>query len=451
MKKTPMNRRDFVKKIGFVAGAPLIVSGATLGLNGAVAANDRIRMAAIGLGGRGISVMRGFMRKPAVEMVAVCDVDRKHYRDGVWEKGFAMGLEPTHRYVNEFYAKRDGGEASKVGTSAYEDYREICGRSDIDAVIVATPDHWHALIALEAVRHGKDVYCEKPMTHTFMEGQLLYREVRQFGRVFQTGSQQRSDWRFRRAVELIRNGHIGKVTQVEVGLPAGYPKPMGDTEVASPRTTLNYDFWCGPAPKLPYMRARHHRFWRGHSAFGGGNIMDWIGHHNDIAHWGLGLDQSGPVRVEAKGWTFPESKIYDVPIEFEIRCDYDGGIKGTIASKNRMGTKWIGESGSIYVDRGKLETTDPAWAEKEYLVGPKKVYESSDHIANFVECVQSRRDCVASAEIGHRSITPGHLGYLSNQLGRALEWNPIKEEVVKDAEANRLLRTEDYRQPWDLV
>ena len=158
MKKTPMNRRDFVKTIGFGVGGPLIVSGATLGLNGAVAANDRIRMAAVGLGARGISVMRGFMRKPAVEMVAVCDVDRHHYRDGVWGKGFAMGLEPTHRYVNEFYAKRDGGEASQVGTSAYEDYREICGRSDIDAVIVATPDHWHAKICLNGAAKGKHMY-----------------------------------------------------------------------------------------------------------------------------------------------------------------------------------------------------------------------------------------------------------------------------------------------------
>ena len=445
------NRREFLKRIGVGVSGPLIVAGSTLGLSGAVAPSERIRLGAIGLGARGIAVMRGMMRNKKVRMVAVCDVDRLHHRDNAWGKGLAMGLDPTQAYVDQFYSKRDGGAASKVGTRAYSDYRELCAQSDLDAVIVATPDHWHAMIALEAVRNGKDVYCEKPVTHTFVEGQLLYKEVANYGCVFQTGSQQRSDWRFRRAVELVRNGALGKLQRVEVGLPAGYTKPMGSTDIVAPPEGLNYDFWCGPSPVLPYMRARHHRFWRGHLAFGGGNIMDWIGHHNDIAHWGLGLDESGPVRVEARHWTYPKSPVYNVPVEFEIDCDYANGVTGSIASKNRMGTTFIGESGAIFVDRGKLETPDARWAAEDFVPGPEKVYHSTDHLADFVAGVRARKNCVAPAETGHRSITPGHLGYLSNRLGRAVHWDPLKEEVMNDRDANTLLRTDNYRRPWRLV
>lgn len=450
MSAKTLNRREFAKRIGIGVSGPMILSGQTLGLNGAVAANSRIRVGAVGLGARGLAVMGAMMRKPSVEMAAVCDVDRLHYRDGTWGKGRAMGREPAAEYVKSFYEKRDGANASKLGVASYEDYRDLCARDDLDAVIVATPDHWHALIALAAVRSGKDVYCEKPVTHTFLEGQLLYREVAQFGRVFQTGSQQRSDWRFRRAVELIRNGHLGTIKEVKVGLPAGYAKPMGDTEVVDPPETLNYNFWCGPSPVLPYMRARHHRFWRGHLAYGGGNIMDWIGHHNDIAHWGLDLDSGGPVRVEASGWTYPKSKIYNVPVEFKIECDYPNGIKGSIASSNRMGTTFIGEAGTIYVNRGKLETPEAAWAEEAFEVGSKRVVQSNDHIDDFLSCIRTRKACVASAEIGHRSITPGHLGYVSQRLGRSLNWDPKAEAVVGDPEANQLLRSADCRSPWEL-
>ena len=447
MNNTRLSRRRFARWIGVGVGGPLIVPGATLGLNGAVAPHNRIAMGTIGLGARGIAVMRGFLRKPEVAMVALCDVDRIHYRDGQWGKGLAMGLDPTKAYVDQYYAKRKQGK--ETGTAAYEDYRDLIGRKDLDAVIVATPDHWHALIALEAVRNQKDVYCEKPVTHTFLEGQFLYREVANYGRVFQTGSQQRSDWRFRRAVELVRNGRLGRIRRVEVGLPAGYAEPRGRSKLDPVPPSLNYPFWCGPSPMLPYMRARHHRFWRGHSAYGGGNIMDWIGHHNDIAHWGLGLDESGPTRVEAVGWTFPDFGIYDLPIEFEIRCHYENGVEGSIGSRNRTGTKWVGEEGSIWVDRGRLEVPDPRWADKTFDPGPLRVIASDDHFGNFLESMHSRIPCVASAETGHRSVTPGHLSFVSQRLGRALRWDPQNESVLNDPEANEVLRSQDVRRPWD--
>ncbi len=443
LKATKMNRRSFTKQLLLGSVGPMIVPGAILGLNGATAPSNRIAMGAIGLGARGTAVMRAFARRSDVRMVALCDVDRFHYRDNPYGKGPAMGLDPAREWVDNYYESRGGGQSQ-----AYHDYRDLCDRTDLDAVLVATPDHWHALVCQRALRAGLDVYCEKPVTHTFLEGQQLYREVAVRKRIFQTGSQQRSDWRFRQAVELVRNGHLGRIKRVEVGLPAGYPGPRGEAALTTIPKTLDYRFWCGPAPMLPYMRARHHRWWRGHSAYGGGNIMDWIGHHNDIAHWGLGLDESGPTRVEAHGWTYQASRIYDMPVEFEIRMDYPDDVKGVLSSQVREGTKWIGESGWVFVNRGILEASDARWTEREFSPGKTHVLVSDDHLANFVTGVRDHRTCVAPAETGHRSITPGHLGFLSQSLGRAIQWDPRREEVVGDDEANAQLRSQVARAPW---
>ena len=210
-------------------------------------------------------------------VVAVCDVRALHYRDQVGEAQ-PLRVRAARRWWNFTASRR---EAAYTGCDAYRDFQELCAREDIDAVVVAA-DHWHALICLEALRNGKDVYCEKPVTHLFREGQLVVAEVAKQQAIFQVGSQQRSDRGFRRCVELVRNGRIGSVVHVEVGLPRGFDKPQGDPAITDPPENLDYDFWCGPAPVLPYMRARHHRAWRWHRA-GGGQLMDWIGHHNDIA------------------------------------------------------------------------------------------------------------------------------------------------------------------------
>src|SRR5690606_4358771 len=265
------------------------------------AANERLNVGVVGLGARGFHLLREFLSQGDVQVTAVCDVDRHHHRERPWGQGPALGREPARELVASAYASPKSGRPHR-GVGVYADFRELCARDDLDAVVVATPDHWHALCTLTALRAGKDVYCEKPVTHLFHEGQLVYREVAARNAVFQTGSQQRSSAEFRRAVELVRNGHLGEVRRVEVGLPPGYDVPQGDASPAEPPESLDYDFWCGPAPRLPYMRARHHRWWRGHRAFGGGVLMDWIGHHNDIAHWALGMDRLGPTRVEAVNW-----------------------------------------------------------------------------------------------------------------------------------------------------
>jgi predicted dehydrogenase len=306
------------------------------------------------------------------------------------------------------------------------------------------------MVAVDAVRAGKDVYCEKPVAHTFAEGQAICRAVAKNKAVFQVGSQQRSTAEFRKAVELIRNGHLGKVKTVEVGLPSGYPEPMGDATIEEPPEHLDYELWCGPAPKLPYMRARHHRWWRGHLAFGGGVLMDWIGHHNDIAQWALGEHRGGPQTVEAVDWTFPETEIYNTPHHYQIRCQYAGGIASTISDATPVGAKWIGDDGWIFVARGKLQASDPRWTEKGFDPGQFKLGDAPVHMRNFLDCVKSREECVAPAEIALRSITPGLLGYVSNALGRPLRWDAAAERILDDEEAEKTLKTFSYRKPWTL-
>lgn len=436
--------------IGIGAAAPMILPSSVLGDKKRSAANERITVGVIGLGARGFVNLEGMMKLPDTQIVALCDVDTFHYRENASRKGRAYGLEPAKMAVESYYAKKNNGTQTST-CDTYNDYRELCARKDIDAVVVATPDHWHALCTLEALRSGKDIYCEKPVTHLFAEGQAVYREAAKQKAIFQTGSQQRSSKEFHQAVELVINGHLGKITRVEVGLPEGYREAKGSITVEEPPANLDYAMWCGPSPVLPYMRARHHRWWRGHLAYGGGNIMDFIGHHNDINHWALGLDSSGPLSVEAVNWKFPPTEVYNTPMDYEIRCDYPGNIAVSIASSHPGGIKWIGENSSwIYVTRGKLEASNPAWIAKDYDAGSKKAYKSPGHHRNFVDGIKSRKTCIAPAETAHRSVTPGHLGYVSQVVGRKLKWDAVTEQIIGDTEAQKLLTEIPYVGDWEL-
>jgi len=442
-------RRGFLKTSAAALSVPAFIPASALGRDGRPAPGSRIVMGAIGLGGRGMSVMRDFLRRPEVQMVALCDVQSVHWRDGAWGKGRPRyGRDIGRQAVEEHYA-RNKPSGQYRGCETYQDFRNLCARKDLDAVIVATPDHWHALQCLEAIRNGKDVYCEKPLTHYFREGQLIYREVARHGRIFQVGSQQRSYWNFRQAVEIVRNGLIGKVKRVEVGLPTGHDDVVvDDTEMREPPANLDYESWCGPSKKLPYIFARHHRNWRWNLAYGGGQLMDWIGHHNDIAHWGLGLDHTGPLKVAARDWTWPtRTKIYDAPVDYEVVSHYAGGLEIVISSRLTMGTKWIGSDGWVYVNRGKLDASNKQWIKKGFEAGRFKAYRSDDHTQNFLDGVKTRKPCICPAETGHRSITPGHLGAISARVGRPLKWDPKSETIQGDAEASRLLEAH-YRYPW---
>jgi predicted dehydrogenase len=407
------------------AAAPFVVPSHVLGLGGNVAPSDKIVMGLIGCGGMGNHNLDAFRRRQDVQFVALCDVDKGH-------------LEETAKKVPDVKQLRD--------------FRELIGIKDINAIVVATPDHWHALCAIAAIRAGKDVYGEKPFTHTFAEGQALVATVREKSAIYQVGSQQRSEWNFRRAVELVTNGLIGKVKEVQVGLPTGHKKAEGDTKVQDPPAELDYDFWCGPSEKLPYVKDRVHWHWRWHLSYGGGQLMDWIGHHNDICHWGLGRDLSGPVEVQAKGFQYPEDRtVWNSAWNYEVACKFDDGVTTSISNKNPMGAKWIGESGWVFVDRGKLDASTPEWTKREFDPGPKKAYVSDDHRANFIDGVKTRKLCICHAEVGHRSITPGHLGLLSESLGgKLIRWDPKMETIVGDADADKKLKSVSFRKPWAL-
>ncbi|NOY00194.1 MAG: Gfo/Idh/MocA family oxidoreductase [Verrucomicrobia bacterium] len=441
-------RRQFLSTAAAAVTAPAIMPSSIFGGETKTAPSERITIGVIGVGGRGFANLNGLMKQPDTQIVAVCDVDSLHYGKHEGRVGNPMGRDAAKSSVEDYYSKQAG--STYKGCDTYSDYRELCARDDIDAVVVATPDNWHALAAMEALQNGKDVYCEKPVTHLFAEGQALYKEVAKQKAIFQTGSQQRSTANFHQAVELIHNGVIGKVKEVKVGLPKGHNQPLGDTKNTTPPDHLDYDFWTGPSPMLPYMKARNHWNWRWHLAYGGGQLMDWIGHHNDINHWAIGMDKSGPQTVEAVGWTYPETDVYNSPVDYEVRCTYAGGIETSIGSVNDMGTKWIGENGWVSVTRGKLEASNQEWVKKDFKAGSKKAYKSPNHHRNFIDGVKNRTECVAPAETAHRSITPGHIAYVSQALGRKLKWDPAKEEIVGDAEAQKKLMALPYRAPWKL-
>jgi len=406
------------------AAAPMFVPQSAFG------ANEKITMAIIGSGSRGNGVMGGMMRNDACRFVAACDVDRNR-------------MNNTKKKIDNHYKNKD--------CKTYTDYREVIGRDDIDAVLVATPDHWHGLVAIAAANSGKDIYCEKPITHTFEEGRMLYEAVAKNDRVFQVGSQQRSTFNFRWAVELVWNGHIGKIKHVEVGLPTGHKNPPANQPDAKAPEHLDYNMWCGPSEKLPYHPKRLHWDWRWHLSYGGGQLMDWIGHHNDIAHWGLGEDYGGPAEVKATGFKYPDDRtVWNASYAYEVQCTYPSGVTTSISNKHRRGVKWIGEDGWVFVARGKYEASKPEWTKKDFDRGEKKLPNINNHYNNFLDCVKTRRKPEANAEVGHRSITPGHLGLVSEALGgKTLQWDAKKEVVTNDDQANKLLQF-NPRKPYTL-
>ncbi len=435
-KRKKMNRRQFLKLSAAAAGAvgfPHIVPASVLGRPRAMAPSDRVVMAGIGFGMMGIPNMEAFLEKDEVQWVAVCDLDENH-------------LKRARDIVSQKYGNQD--------CAVYRDYRELYQRSDIDAVSIAVPDHWHALLVIDAARAGFDIYGEKPLSHDLSEGRAMCEAVERYGRVWQTGSWQRSVANFHHACELVRNGRIGKILKVEVGLPQGHYDFAGTAHLntyGSPPEELNYDFWIGPAPYSQYCTARVHMNWRWVMDFGGGQLMDWVGHHVDIAHWGMGFDHTGPVEIQ--GWgEFPRHGIWDSPTRYYLKAKYSDGTPMDIAGgfdEIRGGTKWIGEHGWIWVNRGAQETY-PAeiWNES---ISPRetRLYKSRDHYQNFLDCVKSREKTITPIETAHRSASVGHLGVIAIELGRKIRWDPETETILDDPEATRLLGRA-YRSPWQL-
>ncbi|MCO5053436.1 MAG: Gfo/Idh/MocA family oxidoreductase [Verrucomicrobiae bacterium] len=438
-KMTMINRRQFLATTTLAAVAgPSILTGYAATPKPRPAPSGRISVAMIGCGGMGRGNMGGFLNHGNCQVVAVCDVDQKHLQDAI-------------NTVNAHYKNQD--------CKGYHDYRELLARPDIDAVMIATPDHWHALVAVEAASQGKDIYGEKPLARTIAEQQAIVKAVQENQRIWQTGSWQRSEQHFQYAAEIVRNGLIGKIKRVEVGLPSGYgnfadnKNKMG---ITPPPPELDYDFWSGPSLKLPYIEARVHNNWRWNYNTGGGQLLDWIGHHCDIAHWGMDCDRSGPSEIEGYGEFPPKDAVWNTCTKYRLTAKYPNDIEMIIAGGHpdiRSGTKWIGTDGWVWVDRGNsLEASNKQWEESRRLpdaLRKVKLYESRDHIGNFLDCVKSRQPTITPVETAHHSATPGHLGLIAMLVGRKIRWDVRKEQIIGDAEASKLL-TRPYRAPWNL-
>ena len=451
MDKKKIDRRMFLKKAGAgvlgAVGLPYVVPSSVFGAKGVVPPSEKIVMGFIGVGSMGGGHLRTFLRYNDVQAVAVCDL-REMFRQ--------KALETVRRY---------NGKSCK----AYHDFRELLAREDIDAVTVVTPDHWHGLIGIEAAHNGKDMYYEKPLAMSVAEGRAVRNAVNRYGVVFQFGTQQRSDDRFRFACELVCNERIGKLHTIMVGSHASATCPNQPNEPTPDRDQFDYDTWLGPAPWAPYTYQRCASRAMGtlgmwtfiHDYSLGGLGGAWGIHPVDIAQWGNAADDTGPVEIQGTG-IIPGDGLADTPVEWEVEHIYTNGVKmihmntktalkraKQFSLNNGLGILFLGTEGWVLVERGFLD------AEPKSLltatIGPDEVRlpRSNNHRRNFIECIKSRQQTVCPVEMAVRSDTVCHLDDIAIRLGRKLRWDPQREEFINDEQANRML-SRPMRSPWDL-
>jgi predicted dehydrogenase len=446
-----MPRRQFIEtavkgavtSVVVVRGFPTVVSASVFGRN---APSNRINVGAIGTGriSRGHD-MPGVWKYDSAQIIAVCDLDRRR-------------VEDAKKLLNEYYSKKTGKTYS--GVTGYDDYRELLKSRDIDAVLISTPDHWHALIGIHAVEAGKDVYLQKPASLTITEGRALSNAVQRTGRILQIGSQQRSSPQFRYAAELVRNGRIGQLKTVYVGLPVD---PAGDVEPEMPvPRNLNYEMWLGSTPDVYYTEKRVHPQnsydrpgWLRCEQFGAGMITGWGAHHIDSAHWAMGAEYTGPVEVSGAA-EFPKIGLWDVHGKFRTEGLYADGVRMIISDEFPNGIKFEGSKGWVFVSRGDESVTesDPVAKLKDAqalsasdpriitsIIGPDEIhlYESKDHHGNWLDCVRSRQQPIAPIEVGHRACSTCLVHHIAMKLKRRLFWDPLKERFKNDDEANSML------------
>ncbi len=426
------------------SAAPLILPSR---LFGADAPSNKITIGCIGVGWQGGGNLDAILALDDCRVLAICDVDEQHLKAAVDK-------------VNARYGNQD--------CKGYKDFRELIARKDIDAVAISTPDHWHSIPAIAAANAGKDIFCEKPLSHRLGEGIAMVEAVQKNQRIWQTGSWQRSVASFRWAAELVQNGYLGKVTRVEVGLPSGHSdfggtgndKPDGPVPAG-----VDYEMWTGPAQMLPFNPCRFHKNWRWNYNTGGGQLLDWIGHHCDIAHWGLANpkfgcgpdDAVGPLEVSATA-EFPDPKaVWNTATKFRVECKYPNDVELLISGGHpdvAGGAKWIGPNGWVSVDRGKFTASNVEWIreiQKRDKAGDLEIqlYKSPGHFREWIDSIKSRKRTLTPVEIAHRSQTPGHLGYIASVTGRKIKWDAAKQEIIGDAEATKLMQPE-MRAPWKL-
>lgn len=448
-----LSRRRLLRQASLATAAsfgfPTIIPGSALGKEGRPAPSNRTTLGLIGCGGRGTDGVKNFLNDERVQVVAVCDVEREstRYNKNITKKTGALGREPMRRLIDATYQGQ--------GCSAHEDFRELLARADVDAVQIATPDHWHALQAVAAARAGKHIYCEKPLSLTISEGRFMSDAVNESGVIWQTGSQQRSDVHFRTACEMVRNGRIGRLTQIRVGLASDNRDNNGhaaQTSPVPPPEGFNYDLWLGPAADAPFCPARLHSNWRWLYDYSGGNITDFGAHHLDIVQWALDRDGSGPVEFFDLKATWPSpGSFYTTPLTFGFSYRYADGTTVQVADQMEFGSgiAFEGEEGSVTCVRGGLKI-EPEALRRPLGDGDTRLYTSKDHFRNFIDTIQKGVPAAAPIETAHRSITIAHLANIALRLNRqTLSWDPQREVILNDAEADSY-RTRPMREPWKL-
>lgn len=455
---TRLSRRGFLAG-GVAAGLafPAIVPATALGRGRLTAPSERIRVGLIGCGNHGVYWnLKQIFDCPDVQVVAVCDVDRNHLAEG-------------QKAVDTHYREVLGRDAPPCAT--HGDFRELVRRKDLDAVANCTPDHWHVIPSILAVKCGKDVICEKPLTLTIDEGKALVKAVREHKRVFQTASENRSIDVYLRLAELVRGGAIGAVRHIEVGIPTGNnemrlgPQYKETFQLQAEQPVppeLDYEMWQGQAPALPYIPARVHGAFRWNLAYSGGVLTDWGAHMIDLAQWGHGTDRSGPVEVEGKGDFPPRDAVFNTAATCRVMYRYADGVTMTVATTGPR-IRFEGADGWIESVgwRGALKASDPEILTREIDPAQAKVYRPGTVIPaaegskggehrNFYDCVKSRGETYAPAEVGHRTISVAHIGNIAMLLGRKLRWDPAVEDFVGDSEASARLGREQ-REPWSIA
>ncbi len=429
-----MNRRSFLKS---TLATTALITAPTIIPQSAFGANERLTMGLIGCGGRGTWLAQHFAELEESVLVAACDVHQGQ---------LARGVER----INNVNDNKD--------CKAYPDFRELLGRKDIDAVIIATPDHWHGLVGIAAARAGKHIYCEKPLCQTIGESKAFRDAVIKAGVKLQTGSHERSRDKARYCMELIRNGYIGNLKEMQINLPTieGHHDKVralrGSTPKAMPvPAELNWDMWLGYTPEIPYYEGLAPMLWRFNLSFGCGEMSDRGAHVIDLAQFGSNSDTTGPVETEARGWD-DKNGIYNTPMQFGFSSRYANGVKmyGGTTAKPR-GVKFVGDEGWLFlrVHEGTLEASD----EKLLKMDPKEfkiqVGRSWAHSQNFIDGIKGKAELFAPVETGHRSCCACLINMMSMKLQRRLEWDPVKEMFVNDDEANRLMLPK-MREPWKL-
>jgi predicted dehydrogenase len=444
-----INRREFLKNSAALTtaalGFPYIVKSSVFGADGSTAPSNRIVMGCIGMGGQGTFNMKAFLNNLDVQVVAICDVDAGSSN---YHVGKTFGREPSREIVNNKYGNRD--------CAVYRDFRELLARGDIDAVTVCTPDHWHGLICVAAAKANKDIYCEKPLTNTIAEGRAVCEAVKRHGRVLQTGSHERSNDSVRFACELVRNGRIGKLHTIRVNMPNSDQHHLEILKSNYPQPTMpvpegfDYDMWLGHTPWAAYTKRRCHFWWRFILNYGGGEMTDRGAHIIDIGQLGNNTDDTGPVEIAGRGKA-PDKGIYDGFMEYDFECRYANGVRLIGGSEGNRGLKFEGTEGWIFIHihGGRLEA-GPASLLKEFIC-PDEIHlgRSPGHHQDFINAVKMRSQPIAPAQVGHRTAAICHLVNIAMLTGSKLKWDPDREQIVNNVDANRML-ARPMRSPWRL-